>query len=164
VKVGGATLAECSTCGGSWVDGRTFEKIVAEKEEQALVLSAALPGFETKTAHPRAERYWPCPVCTKLMNRVNFAHISGVVLDACRVHGVWFDADELRQLVEFLRSGGLDKARKAERAEAPPVAFSLPSSDWGQEVRYSRFGDETHEFSDVVKGALDLLDFVIRRS
>jgi Zn-finger nucleic acid-binding protein len=56
-------------------------------------------------------RYLPCPVCKNLMNRVNFANFSNVIVDVCREHGTWFDRDELRRIVEFIRDGGLDKAR-----------------------------------------------------
>ena len=53
------------------------------------------------------------------MNRVNFARISGVILDTCKGHGIWFDADELDQVLAFVAQGGLDKARQkdAERAK-----------------------------------------------
>jgi hypothetical protein len=32
------------------------------------------------------------------MNRVNFAEYSGVVVDVCREHGTWFDADERQRI------------------------------------------------------------------
>ena len=59
--------------------------------------------------------YRPCPICGELMNRFNFADCSGVILDACKPHGVWFDSDELRRIVTFVRDGGLDLAREKER-------------------------------------------------
>jgi Zn-finger nucleic acid-binding protein len=161
VRVGGASLGECMHCGGTWVDGRTFERLIAEKEERAVVLSAALPGFEeAKAAHPRMERYWPCPVCKKLMNRVNFANVSGVILDACRAHGVWFDADELRELVVFLQSGGLERARAKEDPEPPP----LPKEAEAALLAFRIPEDESHEWmGPVVRGAVDLLHFLVRR-
>ncbi len=58
--------------------------------------------------------YRPCAQCGDLMHRVNFAGNSGVVLDACRAHGSWFDADELAKIVAFIRAGGLDEARRRE--------------------------------------------------
>jgi Zn-finger nucleic acid-binding protein len=48
------------------------------------------------------------------MNRVNFAHCSHVVVDVCAAHGTWFDRDELRRIVEFIRGGGLEEARARE--------------------------------------------------
>jgi Zn-finger nucleic acid-binding protein len=62
-------------------------------------------------------RYVPCPDCGKLMNRVNFGRRSGIVVDACAQHGTWFDADELRRVVEFVRDGGLERARAQERMQ-----------------------------------------------
>ena len=51
------------------------------------------------------------------MNRVNFGRRSGVVVDSCAKHGTWFDADELRRVVEFVRDGGLDRARAVEKEQ-----------------------------------------------
>jgi hypothetical protein len=38
-------------------------------------------------------------------------------VDVCKGHGTWFDRDELRRIVEFIRSGGLELAREKELAE-----------------------------------------------
>ena len=54
------------------------------------------------------------------MNRMNFARCSGVIVDVCRGHGVWFDRDELRGIIEFIRAGGLDLSRQKEKRE---IAF-----------------------------------------
>jgi Zn-finger nucleic acid-binding protein len=53
-----------------------------------------------------AVTYIKCPVCTKLMNRVNFGTKSGVIVDRCRDHGVWLDGGELRHLFEWMKAGG----------------------------------------------------------
>lgn len=50
--------------------------------------------------------YRKCPVCSKLMNRINFGKRSGVITDQCHGHGVWLDSGELRRLVEWKNSGG----------------------------------------------------------
>src|SRR5689334_5017611 len=39
--VGSASLRECARCDGMWVDVASFERITAEREEQAAVLGAA---------------------------------------------------------------------------------------------------------------------------
>ena len=62
-------------------------------------------------------RYVPCPQCGQLMNRINFARCSGIVVDVCKGHGTWFDRDELREIVEFIRGGGLDLSRQKEKRE-----------------------------------------------
>lgn len=109
-------MRECSQCEGIWADVDTLQQICTEQEKQAAVLgmplSAASPaGLEQHI------RYLPCPVCHQLMNRVNFAHCSQVILDVCKAHGTWFDKDELRRTVEFIRAGGLEKARARQIAE-----------------------------------------------
>jgi Zn-finger nucleic acid-binding protein len=66
---------------------------------------------------PGKVSYVPCPECSNLMNRVNFARCSGVVVDICKGHGTWFDRDELSRIVEFIQSGGLQTSRKKEKIE-----------------------------------------------
>jgi Zn-finger nucleic acid-binding protein len=61
--------------------------------------------------------YIPCPVCGGLMNRVQFANCSHVIVNVCNQHGTWFDRDELRRIVEFIQSGGLVEARAREIAD-----------------------------------------------
>lgn len=117
VQVGQVTLLECAKCEGVWADAATFNEICTDQEEQAAVLGEAthLPADD---GHDIDQvRYVPCPICSKLMNRVNFAKCSHVIVDVCVEHGTWFDKDELRRIVEFIRGGGLDKARKMEIAD-----------------------------------------------
>jgi len=39
--------------------------------------------------------------------RRNFGRLSGVIIDVCRNHGVWFDDDELSRILDWTRRGGL---------------------------------------------------------
>jgi Zn-finger nucleic acid-binding protein len=113
--VGESFLEECSGCGGVWVDARSFEKIVASREQQAAYVGLGSPSAEPQRSTPeQTVRYVPCPSCDKVMNRINFARSSGVIVDVCKGHGVWFDRDELRRIVEFIRSGGLERAHEQE--------------------------------------------------
>jgi Zn-finger nucleic acid-binding protein len=112
VVVGTASLRECPRCEGIWADRESLQQIYANQEKQAAVLG--LPTTLPSTGPASLEqniRYVPCPVCRKLMNRVNFANCSHVIVDVCKQHGAWFDRDELRRIVEFIRGGGLEKAR-----------------------------------------------------
>lgn len=49
------------------------------------------------------------------MNRVNFGHVSAVIVDVCRGHGTFLDRGELHRVVDFVMHGGFDRARQAER-------------------------------------------------
>ncbi len=110
LKINEIALRECQKCGGFWSDAETFESICAEKESQAKVLF-----FIAQQEFPKqnvAVNYVPCPDCKNLMNRNNFARSSGVILDICKQHGVWFDAEELPKIIEFIRKGGLEHERQ----------------------------------------------------
>lgn len=118
VVVGDSHLRECPKCEGLWADKDTLHQICSNHERQAAVLGtpAVLPTDLIGNLEANV-RYVPCPVCQAFMNRVNFSRCSHVVVDVCAKHGTWFDRDELRRIVEFIRAGGLDKARDLEVRE-----------------------------------------------
>jgi Zn-finger nucleic acid-binding protein len=116
IVLGGCNLRECSRCQGVWADAETLQQICTDQEKQAAVLAMPAPPAEPSGLEKNI-RYLPCPVCRQLMNRVNFAHCSHVILDVCKAHGTWFDGDELRRTVEFIRAGGLEKARAHQIAQ-----------------------------------------------
>jgi Zn-finger nucleic acid-binding protein len=107
-------LDECPKCNGLWVELETFERLCADRTAQAPVLDPRMAGTTLMSRKPEKIRYGKCPDCQKIMNRVNFAKTSGIIIDRCTNHGVWFDADELRLVVEFVKAGGLDIARRKE--------------------------------------------------
>ena|SRR5579884_3610599 len=116
VVVGKTHLRECAKCEGLWADVESLKQICTEREQQAAILG--MPSESLTDAVPETTiRYLPCPVCHKLMNRVNFARCSHVIVDVCKQHGTWFDKDELRHVVEFIRAGGFEKARGRELAD-----------------------------------------------
>lgn len=108
---------ECTGCGGLWLDEALFERVV---EQRDTVVSESLPHARpamgtTRTLESQV-RYLPCPVCGESMNRRNFADISGVILDWCRGHGWWLDAEELERVLAFVDQGGLERAREKRHA------------------------------------------------
>ncbi|HUL51119.1 MAG TPA: zf-TFIIB domain-containing protein, partial [Candidatus Nitrosotalea sp.] len=114
--LGTINLRQCGKCFGIWLDTVSFQQICRDSEHQAATLGVASPEVpQNKPLEP--VRYRRCPQCRQLMNRVNFAQHSGVVVDVCRDHGTWFDMNELQQIVLFIRSGGLDAARARDLAE-----------------------------------------------
>ena len=113
IAVGGTPLFECGTCDGVWMDAETFEAVCADREAQAAVLHR----FPARPPKAAAVRYRPCARCGKMMNRVNFARVSGIVVDACKGHGTYLDPGELHALVEFIHSGGMERARARQLEE-----------------------------------------------
>jgi Zn-finger nucleic acid-binding protein len=116
-RVGETEVRDCPQCGGIWLDAEAFRAVTVDRESQASMLAFA-PSRPTPTVAPESTvRYAACPRCAGMMNRVNFARISGVIVDTCRTHGTWFDRDELRGIVEFIRGGGIDASRERERVK-----------------------------------------------
>jgi len=125
--IGKNTLRECARCEGLWADTDTLLQICTDREQQSAVLGAAMT-IEPSSNKLEEVRYVPCPICKQLMHRVNFARCSAVIVDVCKPHGTWFDKEELRRVVEFIRAGGFDKARAIEIAELKRQRRELEAS------------------------------------
>jgi Zn-finger nucleic acid-binding protein len=143
VVIGNTNLRECPRCDGIWADADSLQQICADREKQAAVLGMAAPLPDAESTELEEQiRYVPCPVCNKLMNRVNFAHCSHVVVDVCSRHGTWFDKDELRRIVEFIRAGGLEAAREREIAELEERRHELSAAETGSTLGFSDGSDD----------------------
>lgn len=137
LQIAETALGECEKCSGIWADVETFENVCADRERQAAVLSFA--GNKTGSIPPAKVNYVPCPDCKQLMNRSNFARSSGVIIDICKQHGVWFDAEELPKIIEFIRKGGMEKARQREKLEIDEERGRLRDEQRRQILQDRRF-------------------------
>ena len=117
VDIGTAHVSECEKCLGLWLEVAAFEKICTDREQQAAVLGTASLAASGVAHETDKIKYVPCPLCSQLMNRINFARCSGVIVDVCKGHGTWFDREELSRIVEFIRGGGLEESRSREKEE-----------------------------------------------
>jgi Zn-finger nucleic acid-binding protein len=119
ITIGAEAMRECERCGGLWLEVAAFEKICGDREQQSAVLGTAspAPAHQLASADLSNIRYVPCPQCGQLMNRINFARCSGVIVDICKGHGTWFDRDELSGIAQFIRAGGLEASRQKEKSE-----------------------------------------------
>ncbi len=114
-------MHECVGCGGLFVSQKVLDAILARK---APAPHAPIHGpslHRAPVTHPmEVVRYLKCPLCHAVMNRVNFGKRSGVIVDVCKEHGVWFDRGELTQTIEFVANGGLaDPAASGEVTPGP---------------------------------------------
>ncbi|MCA9688642.1 MAG: zf-TFIIB domain-containing protein [Myxococcales bacterium] len=117
---GGVELDRCDGCGGVWLDRGELERLT-ERPHSARVgrLDEVRAAAHAHVAAPEGElRYRDCPRCQAVMQRRNFAEISGIILDECRDHGQFLDAGELEAIETFVRLGGLDLAAQAAQARA----------------------------------------------
>ena len=105
-------------------------------------LSMRLP---TAVVPPNLVTYIPCPRCRKLMNRTNFGHASGIILDTCREDGIWLDRGELQAVLAFVQGGGLIVARAREKEMAK--AEEQRNARVAAEVDAMRHSTDYHESS-----------------
>ena len=165
LALGASKVHECPQCSGLWVDVETFQQICADRDRQAAVLGGATPD---PLAAPQLTldevRYRPCPVCHKLMNRLNFSERSGVIIDICRGHGSWFDRDELRRIVEFIRAGGLEAARardlqhwETEKRKHRPTPVASIDNPYGTGIPSSTVWDLSDVLGWIGRAILGIL-------
>jgi Zn-finger nucleic acid-binding protein len=84
----------CGACGGVWLDTTTadFVRTKTNREIAKLVADAA-----ARATVGEQHRLRPCPVCRHPLGA--FLH-GRLQLDGCRTHGVFFDRNELRLMLE----------------------------------------------------------------
>lgn len=129
-----ARIHGCRSCGGAWIDRTTLAALLAEASNRA-------PKHVDPRDVPRREMapakvvYRKCPACSQMMNRRNFAWISGIIVDECPSCGTYFDAGELEGVIAFVRAGGLalpgrdELDRSKSRVDAFPLARAVENAN-----------------------------------
>ena len=115
-------LGKCTRCLGLFLPLGTLEQLLASTPVAATSVNHRVINNLLEANHASAStvRYRPCPSCGTLMHRKLHGKRSGVIVDSCRDHGVWLDAGELRQLMEWSQAGGAlldEEKRTLERRE-----------------------------------------------
>lgn len=128
----GPPVLECPGCAGLWLEHAKVEALAkaAREREVPAAPGVARSGYQRQVTQQAGPLYRPCPCCASTMNRRNYGRASGIVIDVCKEHGTWFDADELPQILAWIEAGGLkktaaldaDEARRRKRAEADRAA------------------------------------------
>lgn len=108
-------VLECPRCAGLWLGRKAFELLLErsriESSWPALASEIRVtPNLQSKEAAVHQPLYRACPLCGELMHRRNYGRKSAVIIDSCKAHGVWFDADELEDLLRWVRRGGESQA------------------------------------------------------
>jgi len=112
-----AQVLECDQCSGLFLHQDELERIVSKVNELSLgdLRSHNVSTVKSETAIHVGPFYRSCPYCKTLMNRKNFGNRSGVIIDVCGKHGIWFDSGELERIVIWVKNGGLQHARKLDQ-------------------------------------------------
>lgn len=119
----GEVVLRCAACFGCFVPERAWSAILDRVHAGA---PAPLAGF---VPLPPGRELPPgklcetvaCPLCARPAERITFGARSGVVVDVCASHGIWFDAAEIVRVKEFVREreehGGVTPQSEEERRE-----------------------------------------------
>ncbi len=114
-------IERCDECLGLFFDPNELEALLEATVSNAFTINRnQLDSINsTMRAGDYAVSYIKCPICSKIMNRVNFGAKSGVIVDRCKDHGVWLDGGELRHLFEWMKAGGklLQQEREEQRKQ-----------------------------------------------
>jgi len=103
-------IERCEKCYGLFFDLNELEELVENSVEKSQKIDLIkLAQITENPRHIDEIIYRDCPVCQKKMQRKNFMKRSGVIMDVCFEHGIWLDAGELRQIMEWIKLGGEKK-------------------------------------------------------
>jgi Zn-finger nucleic acid-binding protein len=132
--LGDARVLGCPTCRGIFVDHLVLGGWMIDRASKAPAEDAEPALFDEGWR----VRYHRCPRCATLMNRVNFASGTGVILDVCIEHGYWLDAGELERMAARVRERGLEgtalarvDAQRKERRRYAELRLALGEASWG---------------------------------
>jgi Zn-finger nucleic acid-binding protein len=153
------SLFDCTRCGGQFVEHALLKELL---ERQAVYPFGGRRDAERAAPRDRVV-YRPCPCCQTIMNRKNFGRSSGVIVDVCARHGVWFDAGELPRVIDFVRSGGLARAQEAEREERQQTRRAARAAELSAAETTTLFelnADPLHGLADALR---ELIRWVLGR-
>ncbi|HWZ92680.1 MAG TPA: hypothetical protein VNW92_27630 [Polyangiaceae bacterium] len=157
------TLLACRHCGGQFVEHALLRSLLEQYETSGLWCPDAPYHKPAPKAVLERVHYRPCVVCQQMMNRKNFGGSSGVIVDVCAKHGTWFDAGELPQVLEFVKSGGLvrERLREEERKRLAQAHEREHLASGGEAAPVSLGSLSQPHSGSVSSFASDLLEFIV---
>jgi Zn-finger nucleic acid-binding protein len=94
--LGEFVVGSCTSCKGFWLDGVGLFELVRATDAELGKLAAVDSGEPQDGPNETIS----CPRCRRPMTREVGG--SGIALDSCSRHGVWFDRGELQALIEYV--------------------------------------------------------------
>ena len=137
-------IDRCTKCYGIFFDPGELEEVLDTSVKRAYDVDLerldTLVREETSDRDYKEVTYVPCPDCGEFMHRKSYGAKAGVVVDRCRLHGVWLDGGELNRLLKWAKAGG----RKHDIRETERRAENEARAKKNREVfRHSRLEVES---------------------
>ena len=151
----------CKKCHGRWIPLQTIvnlEKSFKKRREDIQQRATYIAEFkEDKSPYSR------CPECDNMMQRFNFKKSSGIILDRCHSHGMWFDEGELELLQTFwLHASDSSLNGNIESAQTNYKVVIPVTEDRNMLFDDNSLVADLH-LSDIANIAMDFLGFIFPR-
>ncbi len=119
-------IERCKSCYGLFFDPGEIETLLESSVSNVFDINVEHIDNINNDRYQKSKKikYVECPVCRILMNRVNYKHRSGVVIDQCSKHGIWLDNGEITHLMEWKKAGGDLLAAKKKKEQ---ISIKKPS-------------------------------------
>jgi len=144
-------IERCSRCHGIFFDPGELEEVLDASVKRAYEVDLerldTILREESSNRDYRNVTYVPCPDCGELMHRKAYGARAGVVIDRCRLHGVWLDGGELNQLLKWSKAGGRKHDREATEQRAAAEARAQKDREVFRYTRIETLGDTRSSFS-----------------
>lgn len=141
-------IERCPECFGMFFDKGELEVLLNHVVQHVESINLAHLNNINADRYRTEQRvkYIKCPVCLNFMHRRNFALKSGVIVDSCRVHGLWLDNGEVTHLMEWKKAGGQLLHQQEQKKNQPKLRNAQASrSDrlWGDTLQRDTISLET---------------------
>ncbi len=146
-------IERCESCYGIFFDLNELETMIEKSVTGSR--NVDLIKLAQISEHPRHVDiivYRKCPVCEKTMQRKNFMGRSGVITDLCVEHGVWLDSGELRHLMEWIKTGGIEKIEQSKE-------FNSSKNEYSKKRVNKKYAKAKH-YENLAEDKFDILDFM----
>ncbi len=158
------SVLECGACAGLWVPNEVFQRLASNAEEVRTAVAALGNNGDTtpvpiKPIEMEQRLYRPCTICGLLMHRRNYGRKSGVIVDTCRDHGVWFDEGELAQILRWLQRGGAKRANL--EADLEQQQIDRHENLYGPKAEPPELAAEARSMADLVVPVIDFLGYFV---
>lgn len=152
-------IERCDDCFGLFFDLQELEVFLAHSVSHVTAINRAhLDNINSDRYARQVARYIRCPVCQEFMRRTNYAHKSGVIIDSCRLHGLWLDSGEVTHLMEWKKAGGQLLHGQVQREKLLHAKKKQQTDRLESHSQYPKY----KETNDLETDLLELLSKIVR--
>lgn len=123
---GKVEIDRCNDCFGLFFDSGKIELLLEHAVSDVYDINIKqLDNINSERYQADKQvKYIKCPSCQNFMLRRVFGYRSGVIIDQCKIHGIWLDSGEITHLLEWKKAGGQLLAAQKEITENSKPAKS----------------------------------------